>query len=166
MKNETLLTDLLVQNLANGQIKKITRNNKGKVQLRREVGNNSFRSDIFITLEKDREITRHDISGRGISFIAIEVKIKDWKQGLYQAWRYNSFAEKSYLAIYEQYAKNIDLNLFEEHNVGLIIFNENSIVIKNHPKKNNFRDTDHYSKDLREKILSSLPAMKSVQPVV
>jgi hypothetical protein len=131
--------------------------------MRREVVNNSFRADIFITLQEDKEILKNVRSN--LSFIAIEVKIKDWKQGLYQAWRYKSFAEKSYLAVYKPYAKNIDIKLFEQYNVGLIIFGEKTIEIKNHPKKNVFKKKDSYSHSVRGKIIDKLSTMQSVQPV-
>lgn len=163
--NESTLTQLLVENLQKGAIKKIAKGQQGKkIELRREVGNNSFRADIFITLQGASESIGTELND-AMSFIAIEVKIKDWKQGFYQAWRYNSFAEKSYLAIYEPYSKNVDITLFEKHNVGLIVFNEESVIIMNQPKKNTFLKRDSYSTDLREKIWQSLPAVKCVQPV-
>ena len=159
--SEAELTTTLLDNLQRGDLKKIARTENKKIHLRREIGNNSFRADIFITLQKDEELVMNSKT----SFIAIEVKIKDWKQGFYQAWRYNSFAEKSYLALYEPYSKNIDLNLFKDNNVGLIIFNEKTITIKNHPKRNTFTRNNLYSKNLRIKIWNSLGTIESIEPI-
>jgi hypothetical protein len=162
---ESTLTQILIENLRRkDELNKIARAGNRRVEMRREIGNTSFRADIFISLQKDAELTAKELE-RGTSFIAIEVKIKDWRQGLYQAWRYNSFAEKSYLAIYKPYAKKVDVAQFVEYNVGLIVFDEESIDILNQPKKQTFRKDNVYSKTLREKIWHSLPAVKSVQPV-
>ena len=163
---EATLTQILIENLRRkDELNKIARAGNRRVEMRREIGNTSFRADIFISLQKDAELTAKELE-RGTSFIAIEVKIKDWRQGLYQAWRYNSFAEKSYLAIYKPYAKNVDVSQFVEYNVGLIVFDEESIAILNQPKKQTFRKDNVYSTTLREKIWQSLPAVKSVQPVL
>ena len=59
-----------------------------------------------------------------LSFVknfAIEAKLKDWKKGLKQAYRYKWFAEYSFVVLDEHYSKpalkNIDI--FEKYNVGL-----------------------------------------------
>ena len=145
---EEILTKILVEKLESGEIKKIIKSNlrNSSVNYFREMGTNAFRADIFISLNK---IT--DTKNNRAHFIAIEVKIKDWKQGLYQAWKYNAFAEKSYLAIYKKYAKNIDIKMFEKYNVGLIIFDENSILVKNIPKNNSFKKKE-YSIELRKHL--------------
>lgn len=145
--NENLLTKILVENLESGQVKKIVKNkiNNSSINYYREIGDGSFRADIFITLTKKLK--------KKTDLIAIEVKIKDWKQGLYQAWRYNSFAEKSFLAIYKKFSKGIDIKMFEEYNVGLIIFDEKNIVVKNIPKNNSFKEQS-YSIKLRNNLLS------------
>lgn len=137
MITEELLTSLLFKNLEHSEIKKITNNKSAsEVSLFREIGNESYVADIFISVSKNKKVTRFNT--KEVQFIAIEVKIKDWKQGLYQAWRYSSFAEKSYLAIYEKYSKNIDVELFRRYNVGLIIFNESEVKVLNSPKQKSF----------------------------
>lgn len=69
--------------------------------------------------------------------VAIEAKLKDWKRGLYQAYRYRSYADKSYLAVY---AKSINaplkhLDEFKKFNVGLIEVAETYVKIHYRPKK-------------------------------
>jgi len=145
----------LIERLKKGEISKISYAKNKVVNYSSEIGNNSFRTDIFITFSKDS--SELDFNKNGPSFIAIEVKIKDWVQGLYQAHRYNKFAERSYLALYSDYAKDVDLNLFKKYNVGLIVFDDNKVVVKNRPKKNTFTgDVSRLSlrKDLWEKSLA------------
>jgi hypothetical protein len=154
MRVEDALTQILVDQLRNGGIKKLTRAQKAFEYLR-ELGDNSFRADIFITLEKNEST----VSRSSMKFIAIEVKVKDWKQGLYQAWRYNAFAEKSYLALYKKHASNVDLALFQQYNVGLIVFDESSIEVLNAPKNNRFSERT-YSGELRTMLRSKVALMK------
>jgi hypothetical protein len=70
--------------------------------------------------------------------IAIEVKLSDHKGGLIQARRYQYFADESYLAILKEAQKNINVDEFNLHNIGLILFDSktNTIEIK-YPKSNN-----------------------------
>lgn len=166
MLREYKLTSQLLKTLQQGQIKKIIRTTKGKnIELRREVGNNSFFADILISLFPQKSKTVR-FNTKKIKFIAIEVKISNWRQGLYQAWRYYSFAEKSYLALYKEYAKNIDIKLFKKHNVGLIIFGKNTIRILYHPTMNNFKDENSYEIKLREKIWQRSLVIQSIQPTI
>ena len=160
--SESELTKVLIKNLQKKEeLKKIDRQFKNKkVEFRREIGNSSFRADIFITLQKGVQFNPSKLDNT--NFIAIEVKIKDWRQGFYQAWRYNSFAEKSYLAIYKKYSKNIDVSLFIDNNIGLIVFDENEINVVNHPKQRTFKKHDSYSISLRKKIWNSLPSVERI----
>ena len=70
--------------------------------------------------------------------IAIEVKLVDHKHGLMQARRYQYFADESYLAILKKAEKNIDMEEFNRHNIGLILFDDkkNTIEIKQPGQKN------------------------------
>lgn len=71
------------------------------------------------------------------NLIAIEVKLKDWKQGILQARRYKSFTDECYLAILSKFEKNIDYNYLERFGIGLILFHPESgnILVKKHPSK-------------------------------
>lgn len=167
--NEYALTSHLLNTLQQGgvfQIAKIrSKQGKKKIELRREVGNNSFFADILISLSpKEEGVVIFDT--KKTRFIAIEVKVSNWKQGLYQAWRYCSFAEKSYLALYKEFAKNVDIGLFKKHNVGLIVFDEKTIQVLHHPTAGNFQGNNVYEIKLREKIWQRSLAIKSVQPAI
>jgi len=148
--NEFLLTDYLVKNLRGGEINKIAKSQGKRVTVQREVGDGSFRADIFISLENLKSKQKDKIN-----FVAIEVKIKDWQQGLYQAYRYNSFAEQSYLALYEENCKGVDIHLFKQYNVGLISFNEASMKVLNRPKTNKFKLEKH-SLELRKTLATKI----------
>lgn len=148
--NELVLTNFLVKNLRDGEINKIAKPLGKRVTVQREIGDGSFRADIFISLEN----LNSKYADR-FNFVAIEVKIKDWQQGLYQAYRYNSFAEKSYLALYEKYCKGVDITLFKQYNVGLISFNETGMKVLNRPKTNKFNDEEH-SLEIRQNLKSKI----------
>lgn len=69
--------------------------------------------------------------------IAIEAKLKDWKRGLYQAYRYRDFANESYLALYSPYLHRALKNLdeFKKYNVGLIEVTESNLNIVFRPQR-------------------------------
>lgn len=100
---------------------------------------------------------------KGISYqnglegvIAIEAKLKDWKRGLYQAYRYRSYADKSYLAIYTKSIatplRNIDE--FKKYNVGLIEVMDTGVKVHFNPKKE--KRADAYTKAVAYESLLSL----------
>jgi len=166
MLREYKLTSQLLKTLQQGELSKIIKKTKGKnIEMKREVGNNSFFADILIALSS-KKIRSGVFDAKQTKFFAIEVKISDWRQGLYQAWRYCSFAEKSYLALYKKYAKNVDIDLFKKHNVGLIIFDENTIQVLYNPTLNRFKNDNSYEAKLREKIWQRSLSIQAVQPVI
>ncbi|MFA6004892.1 MAG: hypothetical protein WC775_00200 [Patescibacteria group bacterium] len=69
--------------------------------------------------------------------VAIEVKLRDWKQGILQARRYKSYTDECYLAILSRYEKNVDKHYLTQFGIGLILFNEENgeIWIKHKPLK-------------------------------
>jgi hypothetical protein len=87
--------------------------------------------------------------------IAIEVKLADHKGGLMQARRYQYFADESYLAILKEAEKNIDLEEFNRHNIGLILFDNktNTIEIK-YPKPENLICNNSVSLFAKEMMMS------------
>lgn len=74
--------------------------------------------------------------------VAIEAKLKDWKRGLFQAYRYRRYADKSYLAVYSKHMnpplKNIEQ--FKKYNVGLIEVTDKTLQVHLHPTKENQAD--------------------------
>lgn len=68
--------------------------------------------------------------------IAIEAKVSNWKRGLYQAYRYREYANKSYLALHSNYIHRALKNAgeFRRFNIGLIEVSNKSISILIEPK--------------------------------
>lgn len=62
--------------------------------------------------------------------VAIEAKLRDWKQGILQARRYKSFTDECYLAILAKYDKNIDYGYLERFDIGLILCDEETGMIE------------------------------------
>lgn len=87
--------------------------------------------------------------------IAIEVKLKDHRNGLVQARRYQYFADETYLAILKEAEKNINIKEFNKHNIGLILFNSktNTVEIR-HPKPKNKTYKNSISLFAKEMMLS------------
>jgi len=59
--------------------------------------------------------------------VSIEAKIKDWKGGLFQAQRYLSFSDYSYVAIPEMAIDKVDQSRFSDSGIGLLAVSEESI---------------------------------------
>lgn len=66
---------------------------------------------------------------------AIEAKLKDWKNGLFQALRYKQFAHRTYLAIDESYIHRVNLMVFKQNNVGVIAVSDAEARIVFSPRK-------------------------------
>jgi len=77
-------------------------------------------------------------------FYAIEAKLKDWKNGFYQAMRYKNFAQKTFLALSSEYIHKVDKDLFKMNNVGLISVAKDKATIIINPKKKSPNDRIAY----------------------
>ena len=60
--------------------------------------------------------------------ISIEVKLKDWKNGLLQASRYLGFSDYSYLALPKKAIRNVNQNSLVELGIGLLSVDENGTI--------------------------------------
>lgn len=88
--------------------------------------------------------------------IAIEVKLSNWKRGLYQAYRYRQYANKSYLALHSKYVHRALANEgdFIRSNVGLIEVNDKSIKILIEPKRESSKE-NIFSALVYERLLNA-----------
>ncbi|MDQ5982325.1 MAG: hypothetical protein QG549_322 [Patescibacteria group bacterium] len=70
--------------------------------------------------------------------IAIEAKVRDWRKGIKQAMRYKAFADKSYLAVYDDHiSKPLEyIDIFKALNIGLIGVSDNGVEIYFEPSDN------------------------------
>ncbi len=75
---------------------------------------------------------------------AIEAKIKDWRKGAIQAKRYQVFANRVFLALPLKYSHRVDINLLSNHNIGLLIV-ENEIIEKLSAPKLLPKDQDRFA---------------------
>lgn len=69
-------------------------------------------------IEGYRRIKR--LTTRKNPIIAIEAKLKKWRNAFLQAMRYKKYADFCYVALLESTLKNVDLNLFKENNIGVL----------------------------------------------
>ncbi len=68
--------------------------------------------------------------------ISIEAKLKDWKSWIFQAIRYKSYSDESYLAISKEFSHRVDIDFLKENNIWLIEVSIDWVFIKHKPKNN------------------------------
>lgn len=86
--------------------------------------------------------------------IAVELKIKDWKKGLRQAYRNLFYAKYSFLAIQWKRIRSIDLNVFARYGIGVIAINGNAnLVLEPKPSKMFSLYGKYITNRLREQIV-------------
>ena len=73
-------------------------------------------------------------------FVSIEAKLSNWKEGLYQAVRYQTFSDRAYLAIAEEHLNRVDQKQLREYGVGLISVSRTGARLILLAKKNKPRD--------------------------
>lgn len=90
-----------------------------------------------------------------LKLVAIEAKLRDWKQGIMQARRYKSFTDESYLALLARYEKNVDYSLLDLHDIGLVLVDERDGLITfkrrpigTRPKHMSAIETSSYANEL------------------
>ena len=106
-KNEQEMVWTLISILKN---KSLSINQARDFIIMREVEGLVGRPDILLKSKKSKKI------------ITIELKLKNWKRALAQAYKYKSFSDISYVCMDES---NVDavlkhLDMFEKYNIGLI----------------------------------------------
>lgn len=82
--------------------------------------------------------------------IAIEFKLRNWKQAIKQAYRYKSFSEESYVLLDRKYVNKAkgNIDIFIKYNVGLAAVDEDKIEFYYRPKS-----VKPFSIDLTKKAL-------------
>jgi hypothetical protein len=82
------------------------------------------------------------VNGVTNKFVAVEAKLSDWRGGLEQAIRYKNYADEVYVALSSEYIKNVSLDLFREHNIGLMSVSGKKLKIPLKARKNKSFDLD------------------------
>lgn len=106
--------------------------------------------DFLILQELEGMIGRPDVvlkPKKGKKIITIEVKLKNWKRALQQAYKYRSFSDISFICMDAQNVKPAikNIELFEKSNIGLIsIDNQGNVRMHYEPALKKA-----YVKDLR-----------------
>lgn len=91
--------------------------------------------DFFILEEAEGMIGRPDIllkSKRDKKIITIEVKLKNWKRALQQAYKYRSFSDIAFICMDEKNIKPAlaNMDMFKKSNIGLIsISSQNELKV-------------------------------------
>ncbi len=83
----------------------------------------------------------------------VEVKIKDWKNAIDQASKNNLFCDNSFIAIPKENSHNVDKDLLEKLNIGLISISENGFIKEKLPKNNKFK-IEKYYREFKNKIVN------------
>ena len=117
--------------------KSISLNHVKDFVIKQEVEGLVGRPDILLKSKKDKKI------------ITIELKLKNWKRALAQAYKYKSFSDVSYVCMDDSNIASIikHLDMFKKYNIGLLTISKSKKVTIVH-KPN---DTKHYVKDLYKK---------------
>ncbi len=78
--------------------------------------------------------------------IAIEAKLKNWKKALSQAIRYKKISDYSFVLLDETYASPAisNIELFNQHNIGLITMQDSKFKIHASPKKKNIKKEEYF----------------------
>jgi len=84
--------------------------------------------------------------------IAVEVKVRDWKRAFRQAMRYKLCSDETYVALYDEYIENVDIDKFKKHGIGVISIKEDrEIEFVLEPAKN-----EDYHQSLKRKVIDYL----------
>lgn len=99
----------------------------------------------FLVKEREgyRRIKR--LTTRKNPIIAIEAKLKKWRNAFLQAMRYKKYADFCYVALLESTLKNVDLNLFKENNIGVLSVSPSKSINKIIAPKQNRDKHDLYT---------------------
>lgn len=88
------------------------------------------------------------------SFISFELKLKDWKRAVKQAYRYKNFSNISYVVIGSSNISEAlnNIELFKKYKIGLASFNSNNLF------NIHFKPEFHqpYSINLRKKLIDTV----------
>ena len=105
---------------------------------------------VSIKNEVVRAINNIKIARLGTT-IAVEAKIKDWKNGLLQAQRYLLFSDYSYLALPKCNIPLVDISTLKKSKIGLLAISNNNLEEIVSAQKSN--ECDYYLKYMHTSVL-------------
>lgn len=96
----------------------------------------------------------HDSENRILDTFAFEMKIRNWKRALVQAFKYKAFAKNAYVIMDFDFInpalKNIER--FEKSNIGLVSIDENGVVIPHFKPENEIPYCPHLTEKFENMV--------------
>jgi hypothetical protein len=113
-----------------------------------------WRSDRRIRHTTELRITRNRVDivffeetpeGNIGTIIAVEAKLKNWRQAIQQAYRDRLFADRVYVALPSKYASGAidNISQFRQTSIGLIIWEDDKAKVYYHPPRNRSLSRSH-----------------------
>lgn len=96
---------------------------------------NSYHSFPEVQID-NRKIDWIFLDDKRSEIIAVELKIRDWKQVLKQSLSNTFCSHMSYAAIWHKYHKSINLDKFRHHGIGVLVVKKDSVEEIIRPEKN------------------------------
>jgi hypothetical protein len=98
---------------------------------------NQFVAAGFLKSKQQQFLKFKDYKVSVDTSIAIEAKLKNWKQALNQARRYKRFANYSYVLLDKQFSAPAEksIHIFQQHNIGLISMRGHDLTIHHSPEQ-------------------------------
>ncbi|MFQ5871022.1 MAG: hypothetical protein ACE5IJ_05395 [Thermoplasmata archaeon] len=107
-----------------------------------------------------RLLTRYiDLVARaphGGTVLAVEAKVRNWREGLRQALVYRLAADRVFLAVSSQYAHRVNHDLLRSYGIGLITVDGQAHIVMS------AGDSEVIHKSLREQLMSEISRRKEV----
>lgn len=79
-----------------------------------------FIDSDYVIKERDLYKRIKNIPKPKTKIIAIEAKLKKWKDAFNQVLRYKKYADYCYVALLDTTIKNVDINIFNSNNIGIL----------------------------------------------
>lgn len=97
--------------------------------MRKELGCSSVRRQLPVGLR------RIDVVGvRGREIISIELKVRDWRGALRQAWRNRLCSHWTYVALPSTAAQHIAIEEFTRYGIGICTVQGSKVTVTNEPR--------------------------------
>ncbi|MCD4817679.1 MAG: hypothetical protein K8S23_03180 [Candidatus Cloacimonetes bacterium] len=101
---------------------------------------NKFVKNGFLIKKKNQYKRLRELPNEYNPLIAIEAKLINWKAAFSQALRYKKYADYTYIAIPDDIASKIDIDLFKENKIGILTVNKYQIKVFLKANKNPKKD--------------------------
>lgn len=99
-----------------------------------------------------------------VNIIAIELKLKNWRQALKQAFKYRTFSNLSFVVLDEGYLDRAlnHLDEFKKFNVGLVSINKYKAIKVYFLPESKTPFSENYLRNLHNKILNANDLVKEI----